>query len=170
MTGQGPVPPPAEDRVASAAGYIHDHRERFTRDALTANLTASGYTPEEIAEAWRRSDAEAVERSAADASGRSDRRNLVALIIAAAYLLTWGVFTIGWLTSEPPGTVALVAGIFAVALLIPGVIALVLVRSWDRLREASVGTVVAALIVPIVVLVGIAGLCVATFPPFGGVA
>jgi hypothetical protein len=50
------------------------------------------------------------------------------------------------------------------------VIALVLVRSWDRLREASVGTVVAALIVPIVVLVGIAGLCVATFPPFGGVA
>jgi hypothetical protein len=167
MTGDpGTTPPTSEERLAAATRYVRENRDRFTPEALTSELTSSGYTPAEIAEAMRASEA----GSAAGAAEGKDRRNLVAAIIAGAYIVTWLVFTIGWLIDQPVGTAALLAGIFAVALLIPGVIALVLVRSWDRLRQASLGTVVAALVVPVVILVGIAGLCVATFSPFPGVA
>ena len=60
----------------------------------------------------------------------------------------------------PYSPVALLAGILAVALFIPGIIAVAIARSTGWLRRAGVGRVVAFSFVPMLILFALAGTCV----------
>ena len=87
--------------------------------------------------------------------------------IGGAYVATWLALTLAWLVSSPAqaGSVALVSGVLAFFLFVPGILGYVLARQSRRLRRAGIGTAVAFAIVPLVILVALAGTCVAIVPP-----
>ena len=164
MTGwAGPeyqLPVPSAD---DPTGYLRANAGRYTRDALTARLAAAGHPTDAIAAAWATVDAEDA------AEGRHDRRGTVSGLIAGAYLLTWLGITVAWLAANPDqaGSIALVSGLLAFILLIPGLIGFSVARGSRRLRRAGTGTAVAFATVPLLILVAIAGTCVALVPPSG---
>jgi len=145
-------PPPSSDLVA----YLQANRDRYTREALEGRLAAAGHPPEAIAAAWA---AALLEDSA---TGHRDRREQTAWIIAAAYAATWLAVT--FLVMAPNdamyGAQPILAGILAVALLIPGLIAVRVALSAGWLRRAGVGRVVAFAFVPMLILFALAGTCV----------
>ena len=146
-------PEPGADVVA----YLRANSSRYTREALDARLAAAGHQPEAVAAAWSQVQSEDV------ASGRRDRRGQTAKIIALAYLATWLLVTVLVIVPSGGGTyspVALLAGILAVALFIPGIIAVAIARSAGWLRRAGVGRVVAFALVPMLILFAVAGTCV----------
>jgi hypothetical protein len=149
--------------VDDPTGYLRAYAGRYTREALTARLTAAGHGPEAIASAWATVEAEDA------AGGRRDRRGTVSKIIGGAYVATWLAVTLSWLASSPDqaGSVALVSGVFALALFVPGILGYVLTRLSGRLRRAGIGTAVAFALVPLVILVALAGTCVSIVPPSG---
>jgi hypothetical protein len=145
------------------AAYVRAHAGRYTREALTARLAAAGHTPEAIASAWATVEAEDA------AEGRRDRRGTVSKVIGGAYVGTWLVLTLLWLASNTgqAGSIALVSGVFAFFLLVPGILGYVLPRQSRRLRRAGIGTAVAFALVPLLILVALTGICVAIVPPSG---
>jgi hypothetical protein len=153
-----PAPPPDD-----VTGYVRQNARRYTREAVTARLAAAGHSPEEVAAAWATVDAE-------DATeGRRDRRGAVSALIGGAYVLTWLGVTAAWLVSEPgqATSVALVSGLLAAFLFLPGLIGFVLARRSRRLQRARMGTAVAFALVPLLILVALAGSCLAIVPPSG---
>lgn len=172
---QDPPKPPDQRRAAweasfappeptsDIAAYVRANGTRYTRDALDQRLVAAGHPPEAIAAAWAAIDAE-------DATaGRRDRRRQTAAIIGWAYVVTWLLVVV--LAIVPSfagqgGSAAVLAGILAVALFGPGIIAVLLARSSSSLRRASVGRVVAFAFVPMVILFALAGTCVASVRAF----
>jgi hypothetical protein len=164
-----PPPPPAEqppgwdtryappEPSGDIVAYLRANSSRYTREALDQRLAAAGHPPEAIAAAW------AVIEVEDDAAGLRDRRGQTAGIIAGAYVVTWLLVVV--LAIIPSGggmysPVALLAGILAVALFIPGIIAVALAKSAGWLRRASVGRVVAFAFLPLLVLFALAGTCV----------
>jgi hypothetical protein len=146
-------PEPGADIVA----YLRANNGRYTREALDAALAAAGHPPEAVAAAW------SVVLAEDSAAGLRDRRGQTAAIIALAYVLTWFLVTV--LAIIPSGgglysPVALLAGILAVALFIPGIIAVAIARSTGWLRRADAGRVVAFAFVPLLILFALAGTCV----------
>ena len=115
------LPAPTAD---DPAAYVRAHAGRYTREALSARLAAAGHAPEAIASAWATVDAEDA------AEGRRDRRGTVSKVIGGAYVATWLALTLAWLASSPDqaGTVALVSGVFALLLFVPGILGYVLAR------------------------------------------
>ena len=92
-------------------------------------------------------------------TGADRRRGIIAL----AYALTWLLVTLLVIVPSGGGTyspIALLSGILAVALFIPGVIAVAIARSTGWLRRAGVGRVVGFAIVPMLILFALAGTCV----------
>ena len=84
-----------------------------------------------------------------------------------AYFVTWLLVIV--LAIIPSGgglysPVALLAGILAVALFIPGIIAVAIAQSTGWLRRAGVGRVVAFSFVPMLILFALAGTCVSVTP------
>ena len=165
----GPPPPPAEqppgwdmryappDPSGDMVAYIRTNSSRYTRDALDQRLVAAGHSPETIAAAW------SVVESEDTQAGRKDRRGQTAGIIALAYFVTWLLVTLLAIIPSGGGTyspVVLLAGVLAVALFIPGIIAVAIARSTGWLRRADVGRVVAFAIVPMLILFALAGTCV----------
>jgi hypothetical protein len=164
------LPPPPADRPpgwdtryappepgADVVAYLRANSARYTREALDARLAAAGHPPEAVAAAWSTVLAED------SAAGLRDRRGQTAGIIALAYVVTWLLVTL--LAIVPSGgglysPVAVLAGILAVALFIPGVIAVAIARSTGWLRRAGVGRVVAFAFVPMLILFALAGTCV----------
>jgi hypothetical protein len=145
-------PPPSSDPVA----YLQANRDRYTREALDSRLAAAGHSPEAIAAAWSAALAEDSD------TGRRDRREQTAGIIAIAYVATWLLVT--FLVIVPNETMygaqPILAGILAVALFIPGLIAGRIALSTGWLRRAGVGRVVAFAFVPMLILFALAGTCV----------
>ncbi len=164
------LPPPPADRPpgwdtryappepgADVVAYLRATSGRYTREALDSRLTSAGHPPDEIAAAW------SVVQAEDSAAGLRDRRGQTAGIIALAYVATWLLVTL--LAIIPSGgglysPVALLAGILAVALFIPGIIAVAIARSTGWLRRAGVGRVVAFAFVPMLILFALAGTCV----------
>jgi hypothetical protein len=163
------LPPPPADRPpgwsdryappepgADVVAYLRANSSRYTREALDARLAADGHPREAVAAAW------SVVQSEDAAAGRRDRRGQTAAIIALAYFGTWLLVT--FLVIAPSNAIyssqAILAGILAVALFIPGLIAVAIARSAGWLRRAGVGRVVAFSLVPLLILFALAGTCV----------
>jgi hypothetical protein len=146
-------PEPTSDLVA----YLRTNSGRYTREALTQRLVAAGHGPEAIAAAW------AVIEVEDDAAGVRDRRGQTAAIIATAYFVTWLLVVVLAIIPSGGGTyspVVLLAGVLAVALFIPGIIAVAIAKSAGWLRRASVSRVVAFSFLPLLILFALAGTCV----------
>ena len=147
------------ERVKTVARYLESNRDRFTEDALVRAARDAGYPDDVLEEARGRARASA---AAAPITQRARRWILI------AYLLTFAVLTIGMLASESAqryggayiGTVVL-AGTLGLAYLIS--------KAWLRWQgsdvDRSVTGAVVLLSVPVVLLVVVAGSCLATGLP-----
>jgi hypothetical protein len=157
----GSLPP--DPAGGPLADYLRANAGRYTRASLQSRLEQAGHPPGAIAAAWAVLDAEDAAR------GLRDRRRQVAWLIGAAYLGTWLVLTVGWLVASPDqvGAVAALSLGLAVFAAVPGIVGYAIAISSHRLRRASVTMSVAFAIVPLLVLVGIAGTCAVAAPPFG---
>jgi hypothetical protein len=142
--------------------YLEANRDRYTREALDARLAAAGHSPEAIDGAW------STVLTADRAAGRQDRRGQTAGIISLAYVGTWLLVTFGVIVPNDAlySSQPILAGILAVALFIPGLIAVAIALSTGWLRRAGVGRVVAFAFVPMLILFALAGSCVSYVQAF----
>lgn len=169
MTDPATQTPPLEDaasmprarrgyHVGVVTKYLETNRARFTEEALVQAARARGY-PEDVVE-------EARTRARANEASAPTRHRARRWILAA-YLVTFAVLTIGMLVSEYAQRNG-VAGVGTAVLTVTLGIALLLSLAWLR-RGGKVGDgatgIVVLLSVPIVLLVTVAGLCVATGLP-----
>ena len=149
------------DRVASLSDYFLAGADRYTPEALRQAASESGFSPEEIDQAYGR----AIERQRDEEVARPIRSR-ARRIVLAAYGLVYAAFAVAFLTFAyrlGAGIIALV--IFSLALLV----ALSISLAWVRGRHPSADQVGVALVtmltVPFVLLFAVAGLCVAGTTP-----
>jgi len=147
------------ERVSTVARYLETNRDRFTEDALIKAARDRGYPDDVLEEARARARASA---TAAPVRQRARRWVLI------AYLVTFALLTVGMLASEYSrsygaayiGTVVL-AGTLGIALLVS--------LGWLRWQGGKVGQSAAGaallLSIPVVLLVVVAGTCLATGLP-----
>jgi hypothetical protein len=152
-TRSGPADPQAVDR---ALAYLRDYGARYTRESLEASLREQGFTESDLAEAWRRFNAEQPR----------DLRARAAAILVVAFVGVWLAIAIPLSANYTYGPIG--AAILGALLLVVLVPALFAVDGSSRLREGVTGALVAMLAIPFVLLFVIAGLCVSTTRPFGG--
>jgi hypothetical protein len=144
--------------------YLERNRALYTREALTRQLIEAGHDPADVEAAWARIDVDE-----GRPPGTADRRNQAALIVAIAYLGTLAVFFAGYTDAERyPYGGTLAPWVLAVVLFIPGIVGFARARQNERLRHATAGALLPALAVPLAFLVGLSGLCIATYPPYQG--
>jgi hypothetical protein len=143
------------DRVVALSQYFLAHADRFTADALRQAATEADFTPEEIVRATELM----VARQRADEQVLPLRRQ-ARWVVIGAYLIVWLLFGAVFLTKRMTYDAGVILqGILTVALLI----ALGLSLLWVRGRHPEPSTVgralVVFLVVPFILLIGIAGLC-----------
>jgi cation transport ATPase len=146
------------DRVRKLTEYFADNQASMTHDALGRQASAKGYSEAEIEAASSAAEA----RRAPDAAARSRARR----VILGLYLVTYLVLSAGMLMSNAfygVGTIGLL--ILAVAL----AIALAISLAWIRRRHLDAGhdgAMATLVALPLVLLVGVAGLCLYTTGPY----
>jgi hypothetical protein len=148
-----------EDRIQALSTYFVAHSHRYKPKFLREAAAKAGYSPEDIEEAWHRSAAITDARQEAFRPIRSRAR----WIVLASYVLVFAGLVILLLG---PGF-QYGSGVLAIAILTPVMlIALAASIGWvNRRRSASTaleGALGTILIVPVVLLVTVAGLCVAS--------
>ena len=171
MTDAGTPTPPLDDAaalkgvsrgylVSNLVHYIDVHGAAFTEEALLESARRHGYPDDVVEEARARSHAKA-----ASAPTRQRARRW----ILAAYAVTFGLLTLGMLTSPYAGQYG--AGFVGTIILAVTLgLALLLSTGWlgwqGRKAWADAGaSLVVFLSLPIILLVTVAGLCVATGLP-----
>ena len=145
------------DRVRKLTEYFADNQASTTHEALGRQASAKGYTEAEIGAASAAAEA----RREPDAAARSRARR----VILGLYLVTYLVLIAGMLTSNAPyGAGAIGIPILTVVLAVALAISLLWIRGrhLDAGHEGVMATLVA---VPLVLLVGVAGLCLYTMGP-----
>jgi hypothetical protein len=143
--------------------YFWSNRDRFTEAALAAAAQTSGYTPDEIAAAT----ASVVKRRADEAAAKPVKARARRYVLAG-YAITFLLFAAAFLRPSVPdnryysgfGPIAL--GILGFTMLIALLLGLGWVRSRRPPAERAGGALGVMLAVPFVLLVVVAGLCVAT--------
>lgn len=144
-------------------GYIRDHRQRYTREAIVAELEAAGHPRHEIDAAWDRMAGG--EPLAGDASPLGRYAWIVYWIGAGLIVLYIAFFVVG----GAPGFIGLGAGWLLAYLALAYWPVRALARSRPSGLAGSLGVVVAA---PLLVLLIGGGLCVGTIAliasSFGG--
>ena len=146
------------DRVRKLTEYFADNQASMTHEALGRQASEKGYTEAEIGEASAAAEA----RRAPDAAARSRARR----VILGLYLVTYLVLSAGMLMSDAfYGTGPIAILILAVVLTIALAISLAWIRGrhLDAGHDGAMATLVA---VPLVLLVGVAGLCLTTTGPY----
>lgn len=171
MTNAAPPTPPLEGRAAKPRArrgyqlglvtkYFESNRASFTEEALVQAARAQGYPEDVVDEARLRARA-----SEASAPIRQRARRW----IQAAYLVTFAVLTIGILANESLRFTGSYNWIAIPALGLTLGLALLVSFAWLRGRAGRAGDaatgIVVYLSVPIVLLVTVAGVCVATGLP-----
>lgn len=136
-------------RIPQLARYLATNRDRFTPDALRQAAADAGYTPAEI---------DAAQRIVQDQEAIRPVRGRARWIVLAAYLAVWALFATQYL--RPGATYggpyqAILTGALGVGFLIS--IGWLAWRKPDPTRVAR--AMVVFLVVPVVLLVGIAGAC-----------
>ena len=138
--------------------YIRENRERYTPEAMRAQLIAAGHALEDVDAAFRLLDAEQPIASALDLRRRA------ALLMVAAYVGTLLVFA---LFARPGVPWQILAGFLVVGALV----SLLFIGTSGSLRRAQPERIASALAIglaiPFVILVALAGLCIASTDPFG---
>jgi hypothetical protein len=146
--------------------YFWSNRDRFTEAALSSAAQAAGYSPDEIATAARYVVGRRADEAAAKPVKARARR-----FVLAGYGVTFLVFAAGFLRPSAPentylrgaGPLALgILGITMLAALLIGLLWIALRRPAADQAEGALGVM---LVVPFVLLVVVAGLCVATTSP-----
>jgi len=145
-------------RVRRLTEYFADNQASMTHEALGRQASAKGYSEAEIEAASAAAEA----RRAPDAAARGRARR----VILGLYLVTYLVLSAGMLLSNA------FYGLAPIGILILGVslaIALAISLSWIRRQHLDAGhdgamATLAAL--PLVLLVGVAGLCLYTTAPY----
>jgi hypothetical protein len=170
MTGPGSPVPSSDprivtptgghaERVATVVRYLESNRDRFTEEALVEAARDAGYPDDVLQEA--RVEARA-------SAGAAPIRQRARRWILVAYLLTFAALTGGMLASEYSRQYG---AAYIGAVILAGALGLALVVSlgWLRWQGAKVGQSAAGaavlLSVPAVLLVVIAGTCLATGLP-----
>lgn len=163
----GPRPPgdyPAWDeskRVEILAGWIDSYRKTFTDEALWRSAEDGGYTAAEFAEALRAADDRVANRRALGPI-RTRAQNWV----IAAYVATWLVIVAAFggqparhaLDFRPLYSVG-----FAITLILGLGISVFAIRVLHPDAERRSQAAALLLVVPVAVLLGISGLCVAAW-------
>jgi polyferredoxin len=147
-------------QVSRLVEYIETNRAGFTEEVLVDSARRGGYPEDVIEEARVRARA----REASEPTRRRARR-----WILVAYLVTFAVLTLGMLASPYAGQYG--AGyIGTIILAVTLVLGFLLSMGWLgwRAGKASVeagASLVVFLTVPVILLVAVAGMCVATGLP-----
>jgi hypothetical protein len=149
---RGPtVPSVDEDRVGVLAAYVRTNRDRFTDEALREAAAKAGYTDAEITAAWA---------AAADPkrSVPTDRRTNTGVVIVVAVLFAAAVYALpGLLGAIGRGDIAVVPGL---ALLLVGLVGWVVLRETRPSLASGLGWgVLLAVGLPLIVVLGILGIC-----------
>lgn len=145
-----------EARVAALVDYFRQHADAFTPEALQNAAAGAGYTEGEI----ERAMAEVQRREGI----RPIRRRAVVIVIVA-YVLVWSLFAVVFLTRDFTYGAGPVLQFILTCVLI---VALIVSTAWllavrpDPTRTVRATAILLAL--PLVLLLGVAGLCV----PFTG--
>ena len=149
------MPRMPDDRIVQ---YILENRDRYSRKAIRDQLEAAGHDPWAIHAAF----------VAAEAEGQSggpsrDLRGEAAMVVIAAYIGTYVAFALFSQRNFYGGVLAifLLGGALLSLVIVALTPALQQVRSPEAAPALAIG-----LAVPLVILVGIAGLCIAAVNPF----
>jgi len=149
------------DRIASLSEYFAAGADRYTPEALRRAASESGFSPDEIEQAYARAD----ERRRADDLARPVRQR-ARRIVLAAYGLVYVAFAVPFLTFANrygAGVIALI--VLTVVLGIAYWISVTWVNRRRPTAEQVEGALVTMLAVPLFLLVAVAGLCVASTGP-----
>lgn len=150
------------DRVASLSEYFVAGAERYTPEALRHAAGESGFSPDEIDEAYGRAAARQRDEQMAGPIRRRARWTVL-----AAYGLVYAAFFWAFLGYDDRYGVATFSLIVLTVVL--GVALLISIR-WVRGRRPSAEQLQSAMLtmlsLPLVLLVSVAGLCIATTRPF----
>jgi hypothetical protein len=147
------------DRVKTVARYLETNRDRFTEDVLVQAARDAGYPDDVLEEARGRARASA---AAAPVTQRARRW------IVIAYLLTFAVLTLAMLASEYArsyGAAYIAAVVLAGALGLAFLISMAWLRWRGGSVDRSVTSAVVLLSLPVLLLVAVAGSCLATGLP-----
>jgi predicted small integral membrane protein len=169
MTDPADAAPPLEDRATKPRArrayhlglvtrYLETNRGQFTEEALVEAARAQGYPEDVVEEARLRARA-----NEASAPIRKRARRWV----QAAYLATFAVLTTGMLVSEyaqRSSSSYIGTAVLTVTLGLALVASLAWLRRGGKVGDGP-GGIVVLLSVPIVLLVTVAGLCVASGLP-----
>ncbi len=149
---RGPmVPAVDEDRIGVLAAYVQTNRDRFTDEALREAAKTAGYTDAEVMAAWA---------ATADPSKSipTERRTNVGVVIAIAVAFAIGVYGAALLLSAVG--VGDVAAIVGIGLVLAGMVGWVLLRDSRPSLAAGLGWgVLLAVGLPVVIVLGILGIC-----------
>jgi len=159
-------PQPQPEAVQSALDWLRAQDPRLSLDVLAGQLRAAGYGNLEVDAAIQ---ARQAELDAALPPG-TDLRRRASTVLIVVFLGTWLVITVASFVGKASdymyGTQGISAGVLALLLLVILLPALALVRRSGRLRRGSYGALAAVLAIPFVLLVIVAGSCVAMTNPF----
>ena len=147
------------ERVSTVVRYLEKNRDKFTEDALVRAARDAGY-PDDVLE-------EARARARAGAAGAPVRQRARRWVLVA-YLLTFAVLTAGMLASESArryGGAYIAAVVLAVALGLGLAVSLWWLRRLGSNVKPSAAGAVLLLSLPAVLLVVVAGSCLATGLP-----
>ena len=132
--------------------YLEQHRGRYTEDALVAVIRAQGY-PETVITA-------AVERARA-LEGLGPARARTRSAVLGAYVVTFALLSLGMLANGNGGGII----VLAISLGIVGIFAAILLNGRQRTDPQRQGMLAALVLIPVLMLAGVAGLCLATGMP-----
>ena len=145
------VPTVAEDRVGVLAAYVRTNRDRYTEEALQASARKSGYTDAEIDTAWK----SAASRTAIPSERRTNTGSVVAVAIGFVVALYGGGVLLG---AAGAGDIAAAA---ALGLIIVGIAGWALLKDTRPSLSSGLGWgVLLAVGIPLVVVLGILGICI----------
>ena len=154
-----PAPPAGEAaRRKVLESHFRSHDGRYTRFALEQAARTASYSDNDIAAAWSAIDFEDAGKAPAARSA-----SIARLVILVLYLATFFLFVAG--SDMGSRTSGVGTGILAVTLLLVGAVSLLLVGRRKVVSRNLSAALAGMLAVPFILLVIVAGLCVATTGP-----
>ena len=149
-----PISASPQIQVEEILRYLDQHRGLYTEDALVAAVRGQGYPETAITEAVER--ARALEGVG---PGRARTRSAV----LGAYLVTYLLLSLGMLANGNGGGIIILSGSLGIA----AVFAVILLNGRQRTDPKSQGMLAALVLIPVLMLAGVAGLCLSTGMPLG---
>jgi hypothetical protein len=152
-----PIPAPDDDRVAVLAAYLRSNQGTFTDEALARAARDAGYSEAEFIAAHALADPARQAPGAAPEPGRQTNRWVVAAVAIGYVIALYAAITIAAaIALDYNGVVGLVG-------LLAGVAAWAVLRNERPSLAQGIGCgVILAITIPIVIIVGFIGICVAT--------